>query len=112
MRIVLIPTDFSAHTKDEIDYALQPHICVRTNFCFLHAYADRVYAPFKKNDGEVVAARKKAIIENADTELGELVEKVKVKTRNPKHGHKPISACDSLVDVFSDAEHAQIIHQR
>ena len=112
MRTVLLPTDFWYPIWHAIDYALERYKGVRTIFHFLHADVHRVFAPFKKNEGQWVEMQKKAIIKNADTELGELLEKVKVRTRNPKHGHKPISACTSLVDIFSDAEHDQIKYQR
>ncbi len=61
MRTILIPTDFSNNAMHAIEYALQLYKCERTNFYFLHAYADEVYGPFKKNGGESIEVQKKTI---------------------------------------------------
>jgi len=61
MRTVLIPTDFSANAMHAIDYALDLYKCERTNFYFLHAYADEVYGPFKNTSGASLKEQKATV---------------------------------------------------
>ena len=49
MENILIPSDFSAKAMHAIDDALDLYKCERTNFYFLHVFADEVYTPFEKN---------------------------------------------------------------
>lgn len=102
MRTILIPTDFSINAMHAIDYALNLYKCERTNFYFLHAYADEVYGPFKSNGDTSFDQQKKAIQENVDTKLNELIEKLKKKEHNPKHHYEAVSAFESLVDAVND----------
>ena len=102
MRTVLIPTDFSLNAMHAIDYALDLYKCERTNFYFLHAYADEVYGPFRKNNGDSFEEQKKMIQKNVDRSLEELVEKLKKQEHNPKHSYEAISSFDSLVDAVND----------
>ncbi|WP_273565655.1 universal stress protein [Maribacter halichondriae] len=102
MRTVLIPTDFSANAMHAIEYALNLYKCERTNFYFLHAYADEVYGPFKKNGGESMDEQKKMVKANAEEALKKLVTEIEEKTRNPKHSYESVSAFESLVDAIND----------
>ncbi len=102
MKIILIPTDFSVDAMHAIDYALQLYKCERTNFYFLHAYADAVYGPFKNNRGESLVEPKKRVKKNTDVALEKLVEEIKGKTNNPKHRYESISAFESLVDAVNN----------
>ncbi len=102
MRTVLIPTDFSLNAMHAIDYALSLYKCERTNFYFLHAYADEVYGPFKKNKGHSFEEQKSKVQQNVDKLLQELVEKLKKREHNPKHYYEGISVFESLVDAVND----------
>ena len=102
MRTILIPTDFSANAKNAIDYALELYKCERSKFYFLHAYADEVYGPFKKNDGASFESQKSNIKSNTEAALKKLVDEVKAKTHNPKHSYEYVSAFESLVDAVND----------
>ncbi len=102
MKTVLIPTDFSASAMQAIDYALQLYKCERAHFYFLHAYADAVYGPFKRNNGDTLAELKKTVKKSTDVALEKLVEAVKSKTQNPKHHYESVAAFDSLVDAVND----------
>lgn len=102
MRTVLIPTDFSINALHAIDYALDLYKCERTNFYFLHAYADEVYGPFKKNNGDSFEEQKKTIQKNVDKVLQDLVEKLKEQKHNPKHTYEAVSAFESLVDAVNN----------
>jgi nucleotide-binding universal stress UspA family protein len=102
MRTVLIPTDFSANARHAIDYALQLYKCERTNFYFLHAYADEVYGPFKNKGGDSVEEQKKKTEKSVQSTLNELIDDIKQKHPNPKHSYEAISAFESLVDAVND----------
>lgn len=102
MRTVLIPTDFSANAIHAIDYALHLYKYERTNFYFLHAYADEVYGPFKNNGGTSFEKQKKTTKENVDKKLQQIIKKMKEKEHNPKHSFEAISVFDSLVDAVND----------
>lgn len=102
MRTILIPTDFSANAMHAIDYALELYKCERTNFYFLHAYADEVYDPFKKNNGISFEEQKETAKKNVDKTLQQLIEKVKNQGHNPKHSFEARFAFDSLVDAVNN----------
>ncbi|SDE34714.1 Nucleotide-binding universal stress protein, UspA family [Pricia antarctica] len=101
MRTVLIPTDFSKNAMHAIDYALKLYKCERTNFYFLHAFADEVYGPFKKRDASF-EEQNATVKNNVEKKLDELVETVKQKQQNPKHAFESLSAFESLVDAVND----------
>lgn len=102
MRTVLIPTDFSANAMQAIDYALNLYKCERTIFYFLHAYADEVYGPFKKNGGESMEAQKKTVQNKTEEQLKKLVAQIEKRTHNPKHSYESVSVFESLVDAVND----------
>ena len=102
MRTVLIPTDFSINAMHAIHYALQLYKCERTHFYFLHAYADEVYGPFKKNGGASMEEQKKSIQKKVDESLKMVVEACKEKYHNPKHNFEGVSSFESLVDAVND----------
>tara|TARA_R110000868_G_scaffold126481_5_gene333577 strand:+ start:59 stop:904 length:846 start_codon:yes stop_codon:yes gene_type:complete len=102
MRTVLIPTDFSTNAMHAINYALQLYKCERTNFYFLHAFADEVYGPFKKNDGASFEQQKETIKKNTDQSLQDLIKKINEKEHNPKHTYKALAVFESLVDAVND----------
>lgn len=102
MRTILIPTDFSANAMHAIHYALQLYKCQRTHFYFLHAYADEVYGPFKKNGGAAMEEQKKTIQKNVDASLKKLEEECTEKYHNPKHIYEGVSSFESLVDAVND----------
>ncbi|NNE78445.1 MAG: universal stress protein [Pricia sp.] len=102
MKNILIPIDFSNNAVNAIAYALALYKCQRTNFYFLHAYADEVYGPFKKNNGASLEEHKKTIKTNVDSRLHGLVTKMKEKEHNPKHVYESVSSFESLVDAVND----------
>ena len=102
MKNILIPTDFSSNANDAISYALNLFKCVRTNFYFIHAYADEVYGPFHNENEKFFEHEKQAIHKNSENELSKLVKEVKERTHNPKHQYEGISSFESLVDAVND----------
>lgn len=102
MRTVLIPTDFSNSAMHAIDYALNLYKCERTNFYFLHAYADEVYGPFKTNGKTPIEERKKTVENNTDKSLKDLTQKLAAREYNPKHNYETLSVFDTLVDAVND----------
>lgn len=102
MKKILIPTDFSINATHAIHYAMQLYKCERTHFYFLHAYADEVYGPFKKNGGASMEEQKKSIQKKVDESLKIAVEACKEKYHNPKHNFEGVSSFESLVDAVND----------
>lgn len=102
MRTILIPTDFSQNALHAINYAVQLYKCERTRFYFLHAYADEVYGPFKKNSDESVDKQRKIIQKKADESLKKIIGELVNKHHNPKHTFESICAFESLVDAVND----------
>jgi len=102
MRTVLIPTDFSTNAVHAMEYAIQLYKCERTKFYFLHAYADEVYGPFKKNGDEPIEVQKNVIRKNVDESLNKIVAEFIEKYHNPKHSFEAVSIFESLVDAVND----------
>lgn len=102
MTTILIPTDFSKNAMHAIKYAIQLYKCERTNFYFLHAYADEIYGPFKENGGKSIEEQKEITRKNVDQSLKNTITELTEKYHNPKHSFKTVSTFESLVDAVND----------
>ncbi len=102
MKNILIPTDFSSNADHAISYALNIFKCERTNFYFVHAYADEVYGPYHNVDKDTFDKQKKMIAEESEYKLQKLVTDTQTKTHNPLHKYEAISSFESLVDAIND----------
>tara|TARA_R110000823_G_scaffold249598_1_gene372920 strand:- start:512 stop:1357 length:846 start_codon:yes stop_codon:yes gene_type:complete len=102
MTTILIPTDFSKNAMHAIKYAIQLYKCQRTNFYFLHAYADEIYGPFKENGGKSIEEQKEITRKNVDQSLKNTITELTEKYHNPKHSFKSVSTFESLVDAVND----------
>ena len=103
MTTVLIPTDFSVNAMHAIKYALELYKCERTNFYFLHAYADEVYGPFKNNGGNSIEQQKNITRTYVHETLKKLVTDLTNTYHNPKHHFEFISSFEALVDAINNA---------
>ncbi|WP_405396311.1 universal stress protein [Maribacter sp. Asnod2-G09] len=102
MKNILIPTDFSSNADHAIAYALNIFKCERTNFYFVHAYADEVYGPYHNVDKDTFDKQKKIIADASENKLQKLVTDTQTKTHNPLHKYEAISSFESLVDAIND----------
>jgi nucleotide-binding universal stress UspA family protein len=102
MTTVLIPNDFSNNAMHAIKYAIQLYKCERTNFYFLHAYADEVYGPFKKNGSKSLEEQKEITRIKVEQSLKNTISELTKKYHNPKHSFEAVSAFESLVDAVND----------
>lgn len=102
MKNILIPTDFSSNADHAIAYALNIFKCERTNFYFIHAYADEVYGPYHNVDKDTFDKQKNSIAEESEKKLQKLVADTQTKTHNPLHKYEAISSFESLVDAIND----------
>ncbi|WP_324026173.1 universal stress protein [Maribacter sp. BPC-D8] len=102
MKNILIPTDFSSNADHAIAYALNIFKCERTNFYFVHAYADEVYGPYHNVDKDTFDKQKKMIADESENKLQKLVADTQTKTHNPLHKYEAISSFESLVDAIND----------
>jgi nucleotide-binding universal stress UspA family protein len=102
MTTVLIPTDFSNNAMHAIKYAIQLYKCERTNFYFLHDYADEVYGPFKKNGSKSIEEQKEITRIKVNQSLKKTIDELTKKYHNPKHSFEAVSSFESLVDAVND----------
>ena len=102
MKNILIPTDFSSNADHAIAYALNIFKCERTNFYFIHAYADEVYGPYHNVDKDTFDKQKNSIADESENKLQKLVADTQTKTHNPLHKYEAISSFESLVDAIND----------
>ncbi|WP_424001019.1 universal stress protein [Maribacter sp. IgM3_T14_3] len=112
MKNILIPTDFSSNADHAIAYALNIFKCERTNFYFIHAYADEVYGPYHNVDKDIFDKQKNSIADESENKLQKLVADTQTKTHNPLHKYEAISSFESLVDAvnnFADTKNIDLI---
>lgn len=102
MRTVLIPTDFSQNARHAIDYALELYKCERTNFYFIHAYADEVYGPIDTSTRASMESLKETVKARTEEALKRLTGDVREKNHNPKHSYEWVSTFKSLIDAVND----------
>lgn len=109
MKKVLIPTDFSKNADHAIDYALNLYKCERTNFYFVHAYADEAYKIGETKSRSDLENRKTSLQKQSDSALQQLLERIGSPLPNPKHRYEVISAFSSLIDAINDIVEEQNI---
>ncbi|MGB5818972.1 MAG: universal stress protein [Saonia sp.] len=102
MQTLLIPTDFSTNAKQAIAHALELYRCERTNFYFLHAYADEVYELGKSQTRDSLKQLRKKVQRKNDTLLQKLLTQIEGEAPNPKHTYQVVSTFESLVDAVND----------
>lgn len=102
MKNILIPTDFSSNANHAILYAINLFKCERTNFYFIHAYADEVYGPFHTLENTSFESKKETIEKIAIDILKKKVNEIKKRTHNPKHTYEAVTSFESLVDAVND----------
>lgn len=102
MRTVLIPTDFSKNAMHAVQYASDLFKCERTQFYFLHAYADEVYGPYKTNTEINIDIEKEKLEKESNKKLDALIQEITDIPPNPRHTFKSFSVFDSLVDAVND----------
>ncbi|WP_394973054.1 universal stress protein [uncultured Croceitalea sp.] len=102
MRTIVIPTDFSENALHAIRYAINLFKCERSQFYFLHAYADEVYGPYRLNSKIDIDTEKEKIKKETQRRLDKLIKQVTAIPPNPKHTFKSVASFDSLVDAVND----------
>ena len=102
MRTILIPTDFSENALHAVQYAIELFKCERTQFYFLHAYADEVYGPFRTNSEIDVEVEKEKAKKETNKKLDALIQGITDVPPNPRHTYESVAVFDSLVDAVND----------
>lgn len=112
MRKILIPTDFSENAKNAINYAVQLFKYDVSEFYFMHAYQDDIYANeallTQKTLNNVAATISKA----SEEQLKNTVKSVSSISPNPRHSYHTISSKNYLVDEANkivDEENIDIV---
>lgn len=98
MRKILIPTDFSNNAMNAIHYGVDLFKYEVSEFYFMHAYQDEIYAEEHTLTRETLAHTKETVIKRSDEQLQELLKKVTKYSPNPKHKYHLISSNSLLLD--------------
>lgn len=102
MRNLLLPTDFSANSRNAISYALQLYRQEECLFTLLHAYKVNEY----EEDSMLTPIPSKSDLEKAEKEtqkrLHKLVEELKQETSNHLHCFASVSVNNKLVSAVKD----------
>lgn len=98
MKKVLIPTDFSKNADRAIDYALNLFRCTRSQFYFVHAYADEAYEMGRSKSKMDLNLIKDELESKTKTALENTVARIQEPIANPKHNYSIEVVFDSLVD--------------
>lgn len=102
MRNLLLPTDFSANSRNAISYALQLYRQEECLFTLLHAYKVNEY----EEDSMLTPIPSKSDLEKAEKEtqkrLHKLVEELKQETSNQLHRFATVSVNNKLVSAVKD----------
>jgi nucleotide-binding universal stress UspA family protein len=102
MRKVLIPTDFSNNSLNAIRYALELFKYERSDFYFIHAYADDVYESDSFSDRKSFTKTKEMVKLRTEIELKKIKKKIREWSPNPKHNYTMLSLFGTLIDEANE----------
>ena len=98
MRKILIPTDFSDNAMNAIHYGVDLFKYEISEFYFMHAYQDEIYADEHTLTRESLEHTKKIVSKRSNELLQELIKDVTKYSPNPKHKYHVISSNSLLLD--------------
>ncbi|WP_292891140.1 universal stress protein [Nonlabens sp.] len=91
MRVIIIPTDFSENAFNALTCALQYFINVEATFIIVHTYEER----------------ERHLLQEFDSQLDHLLERVDYLTDNPLHHFKTKVICGTFITQINDLVDAQ-----
>lgn len=98
MRKILIPTDFSDNAMNAIHYGVDLFKYEISEFYFMHAYQDEIYAEETTLTRETLEHTKKTVSKRSNELFQELLKDVTKYSPNPKHKYHVISSNSLLLD--------------
>ncbi|MEM5565492.1 universal stress protein [Psychroserpens sp. AS72] len=98
MLSILLPTDFSENSMNAITYALEFFKYQKTKFYFMHAYQNEFYDHDELLSRDVYKDVLSNVKKESQTNLENLLKKVKNISPNPKFTYHIISAYNTLVE--------------
>ncbi|MEH6537186.1 MAG: universal stress protein [Psychroserpens sp.] len=98
MLSILLPTDFSENSMNAIKYALEFFKYQKTQFYFMHAYQNEFYDHEELISRDVFEDILDGIRNESQTNLENLLNKVKEIAPNPRFTYHIISAYNTLVE--------------
>ncbi|MFD1163940.1 universal stress protein [Hwangdonia seohaensis] len=98
MRKILIPTDFSENAINAIQYAVELFKYEISEFYFMHAYQDDIYADEDLLDQESLDNVTAIISKNSEEKLKSTLKFTHSVSPNPRHTYHSISSNNLLVD--------------
>lgn len=98
MRKILIPTDFSENAMNAIEYGLNLFKYEKSDYYFMHAYQDDIYADETLLKKETIDKVTREVKEKSLENLDSVLSTIKSLSPNPKHNYNIISANNLLID--------------
>tara|TARA_R110000868_G_scaffold342697_1_gene603593 strand:- start:2051 stop:2905 length:855 start_codon:yes stop_codon:yes gene_type:complete len=112
MRKILIPTDFSENAMNAIHYGIDLFKYDISEFYFMHAYQDELYADETLSTRENLENAKGKVSNWSDKKLQTILNVISRISPNPKHTYHVISSNNLLLDEANkivDNENIDII---
>ncbi|MFH4964025.1 universal stress protein [Gaetbulibacter sp. M235] len=98
MRKILIPTDFSENAMNAIQYGVDLFKYELSEFYFMHAYQDEIYADEASLTRETLENVEDVVSKKSYEQLQIILNKIKEFSPNPKHTYHIISSNSLLLD--------------
>ena len=98
MRKVLIPTDFSENAMNAIHYGIDLFKYEISEFYFMHAYLDEIYADEVSLTREALENAKSTASKNSKEQLQKTLKNISEFSPNPRHTYKIVSSNSLLLD--------------
>lgn len=99
---ILLPTDFSENALNAINYALEFFKYQKVQFFFMHAYRNEFYDHDELVSREVFDEVLNKVKTASESDLKNLLEKVKETAPNPRYTYHSISAYNTLVEAANE----------
>ncbi len=112
MRKILIPTDFSENAMNALRYGIDLFKYEISEFYFMHAYQDEIYADEASLTRETLDKAKDEVGKKSNEQLQAVLKKANEYSPNPRHTYKVVSSNSLLldeVDRIVDEENIDII---
>lgn len=102
MRKIVIPVDFSENAFNAIKFAVELFKYEQCEYFLLHTYAEEFYTLEAEKENEDLENLKQSLHTRVVDSLGDLEEKIKETSPNPRHRVKSIASYGLLIDEVND----------
>jgi len=112
MRIIVIPTDFSANAFNALNCAFQYFKYEKCRFIIVHAYGYENHNLATSDASDDWENHKKAALKQSEAQLQKIIKEIKATGPNPQHAFETTAVLGYLVDVVNelvDQENADLV---